>query len=70
MQWLQLQKSFVSQKSSKIYNIWWPMPLFLIFYFTDFVMIRVHFAYSNFAWRLDVDEDVRWSGGLFDLELH
>jgi hypothetical protein len=40
------------------------------FLFHRFVMIRVHFAYSSFAWRLHSDVDVRWSGGLFDLELH
>ncbi len=40
------------------------------FLFHRFVMIRVHFAYSIFAWRLHGDVDVRWSGGLFDLELH
>ncbi len=40
------------------------------FLFHRFVMIRVHFAYSIFAWRLHGDVDLRWSGGLFDLELH
>ncbi len=40
------------------------------FLFHRFVMRRVHFTYSSFAWRLHGDVDVRWSGGLFDLELH
>ncbi len=31
------------------------------FLFHRFVMIRVHFAYSSFAWRLHGDVDVRWS---------
>jgi hypothetical protein len=33
-------------------------------------MRRVHFTYSSFAWRLHGDVDVRWSEGLFVLELH
>ncbi len=40
------------------------------FLFHRFVMRRVHFTYSKFAWRLHGDVDVRWSGSLFVLELH
>ncbi len=30
-------------------NIWWHMPLFLIYYFYRLIMTRVHFTYSNFC---------------------
>jgi hypothetical protein len=40
------------------------------FLFHRFEMRRVHFRYSNFAWRLHGDVDVKWSGGLLDLEVH
>jgi hypothetical protein len=40
------------------------------FLFHRFVMRRVHFTYSSFVLRLHGDVDVRWSEGLFDLELH
>ncbi len=42
-------------KNSEFY-ICWPMPLFLIFYFTDWYCDgrRVHFTYSNFACVLHV----------------
>ncbi len=45
-------------------NIWWPMPLCsFLFYVTDWVLIRVHFTYSNFAWWCG--RGVVWRLGLF-----
>jgi hypothetical protein len=51
-------------------NIWWHMPLFLIYYFHRLILTRVHFTYSNFAWGLHGGVDVMWCGGLFVLDLH
>jgi hypothetical protein len=51
-------------------NIWWQMPLFLIYYFHRLILTRVHFTYSNFAWGLHGGVDVMWCGGLFVLDLH
>jgi hypothetical protein len=40
------------------------------FLFHRFVMRRVHFTYSRFAWGLHGDVGLRWSVGLLVLELH
>jgi hypothetical protein len=54
----------------KILNIWWLMPLFLIYYFHRLILTRVHFTYSNIAWGLHGGVDVMWCRGLFVLDLH
>ena len=54
-----------------VLNIWWPLPLFLVFISQIEVGIEtITFVYSNFAWGLHGGVDVRWSGGLLVLELH
>ncbi len=47
-----------------IINIWWQChsSLFSII-FDRLVLRRVHFTYSNFAWRLHGGVDVKWSVG-------
>ncbi len=44
--------------------------LFIFILFYRFVLIRVHFTYSNFACGFDGGVDVKWSGGLIVEELH
>jgi hypothetical protein len=44
--------------------------LFKFVLFHRLVLRRVHFTFSNFAWRLHGDVDVRLSRGLLVLELH
>jgi hypothetical protein len=44
-------------------NIWWLMPLFLIF-ISQIGIETSTFIYSNFAWELHGGVDVKWSGGL------
>jgi hypothetical protein len=44
-------------------NIWWLMPLFLIFISQIGIETSI-FMYSNFAWELHGGVDVKWSGGL------
>jgi hypothetical protein len=47
----------------KYLNIWWLMPLFLIFISQIGIETSI-FIHSNFAWELHVGVDVKWSGGL------
>ncbi len=44
-------------------NIWWLMPLFLIF-ISQIGIETSTFIYSNFAWELHGGVDVKWSGDL------
>jgi hypothetical protein len=54
-----------------VLNIWWPLPLFLVFISQIEVGIEtITFVYSNFAWGLHGGVDMKWSGGVLVLDLH
>ncbi len=61
----QINKMLHDNLSVVILNIWWPMPLFLNFYFTGRYWDEYIYM-QYFAWGLHGDVDVRWSGGLLD----
>jgi hypothetical protein len=75
IQLLKVHKTLLSWKVGShivlfLLNIWWPMPLFVIFISQIRIETSTFFIYSNFAWVLHGGVDVKWSGGLLFLELH